>query len=130
MRNRIETVLDWLYKAWLVFALPFVIYDLWGKWWVWCIMLPLIVTVQLIGKYHYLRRFYFRFRLFRAAYFADTYVLITRPEDASEPMTIYHNYQDTKTVSALCGTVAVELHKADCSIDTLTNELGIKRSEE
>lgn len=68
---------------------------------------------------------YRRFRAIVHLLLADSYVLIT--PTPNKPTSIHHNSSELSEVLQVLAGATVELYQAEHLVDTMTNELGIKR---
>lgn len=78
----------------------------------------LIAMKALLNLY---RRFHAIVRLL----LADSYVLVT--PTPNKPTSIHHNSSELSEVVQVLAGATIELHQAEQVVDTMTNELGIKR---
>ena len=68
---------------------------------------------------------YRRFQAVAHLLLADSYVLIT--PTPNKPTSIHHNSSELSELVQVLAGATIELHQAEQFVDTMTNELGIKR---
>lgn len=94
----------------------------------WACFLPSLALLWL-NNYNALRTLYYRLPALFALIRAKGYILIL-PENAPNLTRSHTNYAHERAVIGHCLNMAEQLNAAENGVDTLTNELGIKRTDD